>query len=104
MKPKPPFEVVNDMVKDVFAQLFRVAEYQNFTPPLVVEVTDADNECVCRMLLNAELSWIADHTLPDVKNKLDPFPFPFTVVLTDHNGKELRATIYEPKPNEGSAA
>lgn len=93
---KPSIEVVNNLLRDGLQGFFHVAEDRGLTPPWVIEVTDAEGDCVCRMAFDTDMNGTADKRVVAHKNA----PFPFTVVLIDHSGKRLQASVKAPTPSE----
>ncbi len=93
---KPSIEVVNDLLSRGFQRFFQVAEDRGLTLPWVVEVTDAEGDCVCRMAFDADMNGTADKRVVTHKNA----PFPFTVMLMDCRGKRVEASVREPVPCE----
>jgi hypothetical protein len=93
---KPPIEVVNDLLRECMDTFFQAAEDNGLTPPWVVEMTDADGDCICRMAFDDDMNGTADERVKTHKIA----PFPFTLVLIDHTGKRLRGIMQAPVPYE----
>lgn len=91
---KPSIEVVNDLLREFLQVVFQAADDGGLTPPWVVEMTDAEGDCVCRMAFDADMNGTADESEQTHKYA----PFPFTFLLIDHNGKRLRASVKAPIP------